>query len=740
MSALTFASPGLAVAAGAAIAVPVAIHLLLRRRRMPVEWAAMDLLREALRRVERRRRVERWLLLAVRCLVVACAGMAIAAPFVGMDASAARAPRTLVVVLDDSAASSERLGKGTAFERSVAVAKAAVESLSAGDRVALVQASRAGSASRDPASLDQRGALQRLGTLTSSESACDLAASLEASAAILANAESTGTVQQVLVASAFRSGSVGAMPPLPKLGSDAAPVTLLAPRPPAPEGANLRLAALEPERVAGQATGTPAALRVTVQRDRGDGPLRTTVRVAGPTLTTAAERPVELAAGERERAVTVQLSERPPDPANTLRRAVVATISADAQPVDDARAVVLAPVERLRAVVVDRRSFDAGGAIDRLPAGEWVMRALAPGDPPTMDASLVDPAALDARTAASADAVILAQPQLVTAAQWVVLQAFVARGGVLAVLPTANERVQAWGASFAKAFDVPWKLGLEARDLPAAVALAAEQPASSYLGGLSGEVPQLAPAVSVFRSLDVDASMDPGAAQVVLANNAPFVLSWRPRDSRGTVVLLTAAVDLSWTTLPLKPMMVPLWQELVAEGRRRASAALVARVGSQPLVDRPGVVELRPVAPDGGAMPGARSIAVGPGGRTTAPIERGGLLEMLDAGGRSIGMLAAVVDPAWTSVAPVEQERINAWLGASAPVEWVDDGGIRQSSVPAATVTIRRSGAVSPWLFAAALALALVEALLARRFSHAVKPTAAAPRHDATRVAAGGAA
>ena len=73
MSLLTFSSPGLAIAAGMAVAVPVAIHLLMRRRRKPVEWAAMEVLREALRRVERKRRVERWLLLAVRCLLVICA-------------------------------------------------------------------------------------------------------------------------------------------------------------------------------------------------------------------------------------------------------------------------------------------------------------------------------------------------------------------------------------------------------------------------------------------------------------------------------------------------------------------------------------------------------------------------------------------------------------------------------------------------------------------------------------------
>jgi multisubunit Na+/H+ antiporter MnhB subunit len=105
MSAFAFGSPGLALAAGAAVAVPVAIHLLLRRRRLPVEWAAMELLREAIRRVERRRRLERLLLLAVRCMVVAAAGLAIAAPFIGDSATGSRATRSLVVVVDDSCAS-----------------------------------------------------------------------------------------------------------------------------------------------------------------------------------------------------------------------------------------------------------------------------------------------------------------------------------------------------------------------------------------------------------------------------------------------------------------------------------------------------------------------------------------------------------------------------------------------------------------------------------------------------------
>src|SRR5437764_12236262 len=71
MFAVLFASPAaaLATAAGAA-AVPVIIHLLNRRRFRIVEWAAMRFLLAAQRQNVRRLRLEQWLLLAVRCLML----------------------------------------------------------------------------------------------------------------------------------------------------------------------------------------------------------------------------------------------------------------------------------------------------------------------------------------------------------------------------------------------------------------------------------------------------------------------------------------------------------------------------------------------------------------------------------------------------------------------------------------------------------------------------------------------
>ena len=46
---MTFLHPGILVAGLLAVAIPILIHLLLRRKRQPVKWGAMRFLLEAYR-------------------------------------------------------------------------------------------------------------------------------------------------------------------------------------------------------------------------------------------------------------------------------------------------------------------------------------------------------------------------------------------------------------------------------------------------------------------------------------------------------------------------------------------------------------------------------------------------------------------------------------------------------------------------------------------------------------------
>ena len=78
--ALALLSPGFLIAGGALAAVPVAIHFLNRRRFKVVPWAAMEFLLAAVRKNRRRLRFESWLLLAVRCAALLLLGFALARP------------------------------------------------------------------------------------------------------------------------------------------------------------------------------------------------------------------------------------------------------------------------------------------------------------------------------------------------------------------------------------------------------------------------------------------------------------------------------------------------------------------------------------------------------------------------------------------------------------------------------------------------------------------------------------
>lgn len=93
-----------AVAGLIAAAAPVIIHLLNRRRFRSIEWAAMQFLREAVRRNRRLLRLRDLLLLTLRTLALALVGLALARPFFTSSAMtpAPNEPIHAVILLDNS--------------------------------------------------------------------------------------------------------------------------------------------------------------------------------------------------------------------------------------------------------------------------------------------------------------------------------------------------------------------------------------------------------------------------------------------------------------------------------------------------------------------------------------------------------------------------------------------------------------------------------------------------------------
>ncbi|HVT89139.1 MAG TPA: BatA domain-containing protein [Tepidisphaeraceae bacterium] len=145
-----FVTPVFFVAGGLLASIPIIIHILNRRRFKTVEWAAMDFLLKALRKNRRRLRFEQWLLLAMRCLVLAILGAALARP-TGCEQStlatiAARRSGMHVIVIDNSysmAYEADRPDAKTHLDQAKLLAKQLIDRLSAGGEcVSIITASR----------------------------------------------------------------------------------------------------------------------------------------------------------------------------------------------------------------------------------------------------------------------------------------------------------------------------------------------------------------------------------------------------------------------------------------------------------------------------------------------------------------------------------------------------------------------------------------------------------------------
>lgn len=116
---MNFQNPALLGAGLALLAVPIAIHLLNRRRVRVVDWAAMDFLLEAQQKNRRRVLLENLLLLLLRCLAVGLLALVVGRPLV-TSALAGRfsdaAPLERHVLLDDSQSMQAVQGTSSSFD------------------------------------------------------------------------------------------------------------------------------------------------------------------------------------------------------------------------------------------------------------------------------------------------------------------------------------------------------------------------------------------------------------------------------------------------------------------------------------------------------------------------------------------------------------------------------------------------------------------------------------------------
>lgn len=696
---MTFVSTGLAIAGLAAAAVPILIHLLLRRRRRPVEWAAFDLLREAMRRHRRRSRLERLLLLAVRTLLLAALGAALAQPLLG-DRIAALGPRTLHIVLDDGIVSGVVDADGmTSLERRIEDVRREIDALGSADRVTIVLAGRPVRSLVDPPTADHAAAIRAVEGLPAREGGTDLAAALDLVATRLKN---PGT-HEVFIASDFRAGSLdeSSRPPVLRSGDGGATATP-AIRVTAPDESpmsSVRVAALDVAPAPRSLAGAEGARLVRVGLARsGDTPaVSGTVRLSGDALVAEESRSFDWPAGVREASVEFQV--RTDDDGGGLVATVETGGGADDLDLDDVRRTIVSGRRPMRTVVLDRDDFGGARRVDRWRGADWVTRALRPADDgPLADAIVfdrIDPATADARDLLDAGLVVVGRPDLVPDSFIDDLAAWARRGGVVVLLPPGSETVRPWATPILESMGIGWSAALEPVEVDPPRRLAADQPRSPITRLLEAELASLAPVVSIERRLPLDGTAD--ADRVLIDDAGDPVLVQAPVGS-GRLVLFTVAPELAWTDLPVRPLMVPLVQEIARQGEalaRRGRDAVVGGPAPAGIAEAIGLV-----------LADGRRVAVD----DSTVLDRSGVIDLVDVADRVIDRRAVNPDVAAAIVDPTSADAVRAWFEPAGAIDFVD-GSVVEATDDGPTSNL------AAMLVAAVLALAILETALARWFA-----------------------
>ena len=713
---MTFATPTIALLGALAITIPIAIHFFFRRRQHPIPWAAMDLLRQAIRRTTRRRHIEKITLLILRCLVMLFAGAAIAGPLLrGANQPSANNKedaKVVVLIVDDGIAQQTDDGDGSAFAANKKQALAVIDDLHEGDRIGIIMAAGARPLIWPP-SEDLQSSRAALHTAVVTDIPADI------SGAIIASHSTTKTIG---VLSDFRRGSMAGGFDL-AAGEETKRVVITPPS--EREVNNTQIIAFEPQARGPLSSrdGVPIKVKLSregqnlgadhtqVEIDSDDG-ARTAIRVMWR------EGQLEASASGIITIPTTRLTEIP------LRARLT---TADAQPADDTRFAIVATTAMIRIGIVDRFS-DTGMTVSAAGGvGSWIERALRPTTEIDIETEILEPTAIYSQRCLGLDAMIVIRPDAIDPAGWAVLAQQVRLGMVVIIVPPADNARGTWSDEFLGAFNLGWTIAREPTQSELGTPIQSSDVPHALLTQISSELQELIQPILVNQWITLSAPVNRGEAILTLRDGTPLILRGTLDGARGSVILFAAPPDLRWTNLPAKPAMVPLFQELVRQSVAQVDRGRQMVLGSDQMpMTAPGTNALRLVMARAGAVVGeTKVLAVDPNGvlaqQTTAP----GVYTAMDSSDRPTGWVVVNIDPRAASTQPTTIEEITAaWKGASISVNRSDFAsaiavGVASSDksheLPIAAALKGQSLAM--WFFCLLLALLLVETWLARRAS-----------------------
>jgi Aerotolerance regulator N-terminal/von Willebrand factor type A domain len=630
----------------AALAIPVAIHLIHRERKVVVEFPSLMFLHKISHQSVRRQKLRHLLLLALRCLALLLLVAAFARPFVKRAVPpglAVAGARERVILLDQSYS----MGYGDHWARAVAAAHAAVHDLAPSDRATVVLFAHDPAAVTEPtgdhARLDRAIDAAKLTSLgTRYGPALKLAAQM-------LSGSNLPRPEVVLISDFQQVGWTRRDQIEMPAGTVVTPVD-----------------------VSGKAEGDLAVTSITADRDSTGARGRVTVAAR---ITNVGTQPrtvdATLSLGGRDvetRQVTVaasgaaQVRYAPqPIPGAATRGAV--RITHDSLPANDIFRFTLAPDEAVSVLVV--QPADA-----RRNQSLFVARALGIGDRPRFDVTVRSDADLRAPDLEGRSLVILNEVAPPDGALGQRLQQLVANGAGLLVVP-GDQRVETWPAE--------WR-----NRLPAQVGPVVDR--TDTAGGILAAVDYSSPIFEIFqaphsgdfsstRMFRYRALAVPGDSGVLARMDDGTPALVEAADGGGKLLLWGSTLDEYWTDLPLQPVFLPFMHQLARYAGRYADPRPSFTAGDVLDLSRHG--ELAAMFGDrngraAGDSAGPPLVLAAPSGKRTslhvrgpdhlAPLNEAGFYELRDAA-TAIGSgrpIAVNVDPAESDLSHLDPQELVA--------------------------------------------------------------------------------
>ncbi|MES2474770.1 MAG: BatA and WFA domain-containing protein [Verrucomicrobiota bacterium] len=535
----------------AAACVPVAIHLLNRRRHKTIPWAAMQFLLKATRESRGKKKLRHILILTCRALAIAALAFAAARPIVsGLIGWGGGSIDTVVLLLDRSASMEVKPGDGLGSRREIVLEKVrdAMASLG-GARLVLID-----SASGTPQEVPSPDALAELSATAATDSAADFPTLLNRAAEFLADSPGRS---EIWLASDLQQSNWN--PDDERWSAARASIAALAQKPAirvlsltGPTAPDTAVRLIESRRSGDELLLDLEILRGEASRGSITLPLTTTIN--GSRTTESITVPSQSL--RFQKLVTL--------PAATESGSGWISIPADGNPRDNAAFFAYGPARPVKSVVI----APAGDAADYL--------ALAAAPPGFGNQSVER---IDVANAATLDtteiATVLWAAPLPTGAAAEKLQAFLKSGGQVVFFPPATPSENSF-------LDHRWSPVVDAPTGKFFILTEWNHSDGPLRDGIDGTPIPAERLKAIRRQI-------PTGDSIPLARweDGEAFISRRIVDA-GTAWFVGSLPDYTWSNLGDADVLLPTVQRIIAAGAGRFDATYLATVGSDSARLRPG--------------------------------------------------------------------------------------------------------------------------------------------------------